>query len=242
MSFEILNWDSAFFGFKVAKILNPILTPDELTGILEELRAGNVSLVYWPSEDEAEKSRVAAEKCGGFLVDRKRTYVTNLSENLNTPSLLFREVEFYGRNQVSADLQNLAIASGVFSRFNVDSHFPRELFRRLYHLWIEKSVQGVDAQRVLVYRSGGRIVGMATVGPQFDRASIGLIAVDPEFSGRGIGTALVYAAKSWAFQNHFSISQVITQAANEAACALYKKCGYNVEKKADFYHFWLKEV
>jgi dTDP-4-amino-4,6-dideoxy-D-galactose acyltransferase len=83
---------------------------------------------------------------------------------------------------------------------------------------------------------------MVTVGPQVDRASIGLIAVDPEFSGKGIGTALVYAAKNWASQNQFSIGQVVTQAANHSACALYEKCGYNAEKTVGFYHFWLKEA
>jgi dTDP-4-amino-4,6-dideoxy-D-galactose acyltransferase len=242
MSFEILDWDSAFFGFKVAKISIPVLNPSELFKILEEMRRLDVSLVYWPSEDRDEKSRKAAEECGGFLADRKKTYVANFTENLKPLSDQARDVEFYDRNQVSSELRSLAIASGVYSRFKVDPRFPPELFRRLYYLWVEKSVQGVDGQRVLVCRSDEKITGMVTVGPQSNRAAIGLIAVDPEFSGKGIGTALVEASQNWAVQNHFRVGQVITQATNSAACALYEKCGYTVEKITRFYHFWLKEI
>jgi dTDP-4-amino-4,6-dideoxy-D-galactose acyltransferase len=242
MSFEILPWDSSFFGFRVAKILNPSLNAIELGKILTEIKARDITLVYWPSGDRDGESRQAADQLGGFLADRKITYILELEKNAESSSAWEGQVEPYEPKSVSPDLRRLAVASGVYSRFRTDPRFPKDAFERMYCFWIEKSVQGTEGEKVFVCRSGDRIAGMVTVESRAGRAVIGLIAVDPEFSGKGIGRALVYKAADWGLRNKFSIGQVVTQAVNSPACALYESCGYRIEKIERFYHFWLKEI
>lgn len=80
---------------------------------------------------------------------------------------------------------------------------------------------------------------MVTVGKKGDRADVGLIAVDASMRGKKLGAALVLAAQEWALKNGYGSAQVVTQGENLAACKLYEKCGYHVDKIENIYHFWM---
>jgi len=242
MDYKLLELDTELFGFKVAKILLPQLSLVELQTILNELHKQNIRLVYWPSDSTDEKSQQAAKKLGGFLGSEHITYLLDL-KTLDPYPLVAPEVEVYERRLKPAptdiELEQLAVLAGTYSHFNTDPNFSKELFLKLYHVWIENSVNGSVASRILVIRNNNKIVGMITLGTKNNRGDIGLLAVNANFRGKNFGAKLVSAAQAYFIELGFFQAQVVTQKANVPACRLYEKCNFHQEKIENFYHFWL---
>lgn len=213
--------------------------PEDIEDALSQLRARGVRLAYWPMSAGDLDLRKAAERAGGLLVDEKRYYgrrcaTTQVGKTTSGAAKV-------GRYRGGADesLEDLAIQSGAYSRFAVDSKIGRDRFEQLYRLWIRKSISGDLADAVLVAGSSSRPKGMITVRAENACGEIGLVAVASEEHGRGIGEQLVSVAQSWFEQEACDHVVVVTQGANEPACKLYEKCGFQCEKTEDFFHFWL---
>ncbi|MBJ6749697.1 GNAT family N-acetyltransferase [Geomonas anaerohicana] len=236
---ETLDWDTGFFGFKVARILPERLQSAQLQTALAELEREGVTLAYWACDPDDLGSQQAALQSGGFLADRKVTYcidAATMRDRGIPPS--GSSVERYVDEVTTPELEELALQAGVYSRFRIDPRMPREKFEELYRIWIRNSVNGRIADQVLVARDAGKIVGMVTVGRKGDRADIGLVAVDASMRGKKLGGALVHSAQQWALHNGFEVAQVVTQGDNLAACRLYEKWGYKVDSIRNIYHFW----
>jgi dTDP-4-amino-4,6-dideoxy-D-galactose acyltransferase len=187
---------------------------------------------------------------GGLLADRKATFGRSLADDqschdLNTPEQPDVIVSAYAGPSDSPALRDLALASGVYSRFAVDPHFSRERFEAMYRRWIEGSVDGELADAVLVAQltddsgSAERIAGMITLSESVGVASIGLVAVDATVRGRGIGSSLMRTAHRWMRSRGAREARVVTQLANTPACKLYERAGYSLIKLQHYYHFWL---
>jgi dTDP-4-amino-4,6-dideoxy-D-galactose acyltransferase len=237
MQYQVLDWDSDFLGIKVARITQPQLDMHELSGTLSELRREKVKLVYWPSEQEFELNTRAQFR--GLLVDLKTTFVVDLSSLDFTKIAHDGIVEPFTDSMSMANLEDLAIQSGEYSRFAVDPNLPKEKFASLYKTWIDRSVRKEIASEVLVIRGDRKIVAMVTLGEKNGRGDIGLLAVDTKYRGRKYGEKLVGAAQRWFIGQGYRYGQVVTQGQNIPACNLYLKCHYSVERVEYFYHFWL---
>lgn len=242
MDYQLLEFDTQLFGFKTAKILTSRLTIEKLKIILDELQKQNIRLVYWPSDSTDIISQHAAQKLGGFLGSEHITYLIDLKK-LNPAQLAAPTVEIYENKSKltnnDLELEQLAIQAGVCSHFNTDPNFPKELFFKLYNQWIENSINGSIATRVIVIRRASKIIGMATLGTKNARGDIGLLAIHSDFRGHNFGTKLVYAAQTYFIASGFAYAQVVTQKANIPACRLYEKCGFHQAKTENFFHFWL---
>jgi dTDP-4-amino-4,6-dideoxy-D-galactose acyltransferase len=237
--FQILDWDSEFFGIPIAEILPDILAVEELDQVLSGLKQEKVRLVYWASNPADEGSQRAAQLFHGFLADKKVTFVMDISQISEQSDRFDWVIEEYSDTLPCADLESLAIQAGVCSRFRCDSRIPEEKFVDLYRLWIRNSVNRQMADAVLVARQAGNIVGMVTVGEKNGRGRIGLLAVNGDMRGKNLGLALVRAAQIWVGGKGLKVAQVVTQGGNIASCKLYEKCGYRIEKVEYFYHFWI---
>lgn len=240
--FKILDWDSDFFGFTVAKILPAKITAIELTGTIEKMKKDGVTLAYWASEPEDNESQSCAQSANAFLADRKVTYIIS-SEEIKAKDNYFTNiepiVEEYSNVVPTTELIDLALQAGEFSRFKIDPRISEDSFVELYTLWIRRSVTREIADTVFVVRREGKIAGMVTVGEKAGRADIGLIAVDGSLRGQRAGTALVKAAQQWGIKKGYSTAQVVTQGDNLPACRFYEKCGYRVDKVENIYHLWV---
>lgn len=148
-------------------------------------------------------------------------------------------VEFYQDNQVSPELEQLALAAGGYSHFRMDPKFPRELFFKIYHEWIKNSVNKSVASDIIAIKDHDKVVAMTTLGAKNNRGDIGLLAVDANFRGKNFGTKIVVAAQMYFISQGFTLAQVVTQVDNTPARRLYEKCGFRPEKLENFYHFWL---
>lgn len=240
MKYEILQWDSSFFGFTVAKIHTDRVSGNEINEIIEDMKIKNVRLAYWASDPGDLEPQSCARISNAILTDRKVTYFTALPDVCeysfcNTETV----VEEYHDLVSTPELEELAVQAGTYSRFKVDSQIPENKFLELYKIWIRRSVNREIAKKVFVVRSEGKIAGVVTVGEKDDRADIGLIAVDPSLRGKNAGMALVQVAQEWGVKEGYSVAQVVTQADNVVACRFYEKCGYRIERIQNIYHLWI---
>lgn len=246
---QTLEWDTRFLGRRVAKIVAPALALDRIAALLQRLRADQVELVYWPAVCEVDDRLIRS--LGGRLVDRKRTYVADLSRP-DAASASDVPVAPFATGMSTERLEVLAVQSAVHSRFAVDPRMPPGTVERLYRTWMRRSLSGELARIVLVTVDTGAIAGMITVdangapdgadgraGGQPCEATIGLVAVDATARGRGHGRALVGAAKTWARDHALASIRVVTQGANVEACRLYERSGFTLEREEAYYHFWL---
>jgi ribosomal protein S18 acetylase RimI-like enzyme len=237
MQYQVLEWDSRFFGVKVARITPSQLNTRQLSDILSELRGQQVKLAYWSSKSEFDDSVVTG--LSGKLVDKKTTLAIDFDSLIDGEFGSTPIVEPFADSMSVADLEGLAIQAGAYSRFAVDPRMENGKFVALYTTWIAKSLQKELASDVLVIREDGQVVGMVTVGEKNGRGDIGLLAVDSRCRGRGYGEKLVRAAQKWFVADGYRYGQVVTQGQNVPAVNLYMKCGYSVERIEYFYHFWL---
>jgi dTDP-4-amino-4,6-dideoxy-D-galactose acyltransferase len=230
-----LEWDSAFFGFKVARADLIDCKPELLNHQLLKLKQEGLRLVYAFVHPSDKNSNTSCTDNKGFLVDEKVTY--RIEKLINVPTS--EHLSKYSDRFPSPQLYNLALISGEYSRFNVDTRIGKDKFISLYNLWIENSVNGKLADEVLVYTNKEEVLGFVSLTVIKPQASIGLIAVDPDYQGLNIGHELVNAAINEALKNNHSSIEVITQKGNAGACRFYERCGFSLASVKNIYHFWL---
>ncbi len=227
--YQLLSWDTDVIGAPVAKIIPERLTLEKLQDILNQLRAQQIQLVYWVSDSQDSISQKAARQMKGFLADHKITYLCDLTQLKNIPTI-DTLIESYPKQNPDESLLGLGYLAGLYSRFKADPKITDEQFKKVYGQWVINSANRKIAQEVFVIKKQNKNVAMITLGEKNNRGDIGLLAVDPQFHGQQFGTKLVQAAQAWALNKGYKFGQVVTQQTNLPACALYEKCGYCIEK------------
>jgi dTDP-4-amino-4,6-dideoxy-D-galactose acyltransferase len=240
---EALPWDSAHFGFPVARITCSNRTPVLLRQTLAEAREIGICLVYVSTEPEPPP--VPPDLLGeftGLLVDRKVVFALDLGQVRQTR----REERADGvrildqpRETASAALVALAIEAGMYSRFRVDPRVCRERCDALFETWMQRSTMGPLADGVLLaVDRKDELLGTVTLSIKDESGNIGLIAVADGARGRGIGSLLLAAAHQRMIVRGATRVTVVTQLANRAACRLYEQAGYRIDNVKHCYHFW----
>lgn len=238
--FQILNWDSIFFGYKIAKIVASNLNQDELKNLLTKFNNLNIKLVYWFIDPADERSNEAAKNNKGFLADAKITYKISLS-NYNFQKLDNQHLQSYLDKPINENILSLALQSGFYSRYKQDKKFIHNEFIRLYTTWIERSLNGEIAKDVIVYLDNESEKGLVTLEVKDNYGNIGLLAVDKKYRGKSIGKQLISAALIKFRAYGINKVKVTTQKKNIAACKFYEKIGFVKESVQNIYHFWLNE-
>src|SRR6267378_3337551 len=141
-SYKILDWDSAFFGYKVATLLLPVFGDGEFRNVLRTLREEQVKLAYWSPENSGNggESDAKIASLGGRRVDIKTVYRLSLEGNSPDNFKRDRRVTEYTDHFIHPGLVDLALESGIFSRYKVDERIGKRKFEELYRIWVEESV------------------------------------------------------------------------------------------------------
>ncbi|MBW2245262.1 MAG: GNAT family N-acetyltransferase [Deltaproteobacteria bacterium] len=236
-----LEWDSAHFGFPVARVDPGDLPLGELESDLDEASKAGLRLVYCLRPLDREIPAETLRRFGGRVL---------------TASILYRKSLSHGRKDrcdelvieslrcvpLPDDLLPLASGIGLYSRFRVDPDIPEQAFVRLYEIWLERSSKGEIAEQVLVARAAdGTPLGLiSVVRPDSETGRIGLVGVAEAARGRGVARALVAAAETAMEAGGARRTEVATQLENAAACGLYESFGYEAGTPERAYHFWLE--
>lgn len=230
---RFLEWDSDFFGVRVARAQVSRLAPDTASALLDWCRANAIDLLYFLADSDDPPTIRLAEDHGFRLVDLRVTLDRTLQVPAHAPQYAVRTAQ-------PGDLPALrAMARAGFrqSRFYADPHIPAGRAGALYEIWVEKRLNE-PTSRVLVVDTDGEAAGFITC--LFDGAdgAIDLFSVGEAARGRGIGQALVQGALAWFGEQGAQRASVVTQGRNIAAQRLYQRCGFVTRAVQLWYHRW----
>lgn len=229
MIFKYLDWDSEFFGLHIGKLV--LDHKNDAICLCNTAIYKDYDLIYIFAQPN-----MMVNLSGCLLADEKVIYTKHINVNFDHVSA----VKPYVAHIPNEALYHLALQSGVYSRYNLDRHFPEGSYEKLYSKWIEQSVNKAIANDVLCYYDNNKIVGMLTIAIEKDEGNIGLIAVDSSYRNKNIGTQLIMATECYLQQKNILTLNVATQKKNEAACHLYKKNGFCQLSITNVYHWWPK--
>lgn len=238
LTVERLTWDSEFFGFAVGRLSGPVTSDQDLARALASGATQGIRLAYGQCRHGDEAAAALCLLQGGRRVDTKHTYALALA-GVPAPQPTPEPDRALANDPCDRRrVRSLAWQSAQYSRFRVDPDMPPRAWRRLYTAWAHNSLNGQFADAVLVERRHGDVVGMVSVSVRQGRGSIGLLAVDTQHRGQGLGQRLLEAARGYCISAACGTLEVVTQGDNLSACGLYERAGYALADAQDVFHFW----
>jgi dTDP-4-amino-4,6-dideoxy-D-galactose acyltransferase len=228
---KFLQWDSDFFGKRIARYQGESLCPDTARAAREFCLQNRIECLYLLLNNDPS-TLATAQTYGLEEVDVRTTFQREVTKSFPSGSHHIRQA----RSEDLPALCAIARASHKDSRFYSDPAFPNERCDAMYETWIQRSVEGW-ADKVLVADIGD-VTGYVTCNLSGTTGSIGLIAVQESYRGRGFGRELVEAALSLFHSEKMLIAEVITQGGNLVAQSLYERCGFQVKSRRSWFHAW----
>jgi dTDP-4-amino-4,6-dideoxy-D-galactose acyltransferase len=222
MIIQTLAFDSQLFGYPVGKFHADKET--NWDSFLE--KAKPYQLIYVFSDSEIPNP----PDCLRF-VNSKYVFGKKLTE-VRKEKRAELTIESYS-GVLSDNLLDLALQSGEYSRFKTDPRLSSGEFEKLYKIWIEKAL----LEDVVLVDSAHHS-GLVSLSISGSAASIGLLAVDINSRGYGIGKALLNAAEEKAITLGAAYMKIPTQGENLAAVSFYKNNGYQLIESSLNYHFF----
>lgn len=229
---ETAVWDSKNFGIKIGNYSpQRPLTKESLLQDINLARAEGYDLLYLKNVELPEPW--LDENI--ILADRKVIYSQTIENTTNSP---VPDVVSILHEPLTDVLLELAFESGKWSRFKLDTNFPPHVFSSLYTAWIMKSLKGEIASDVLAFKADHSYKGILTYLEKDSDMEIGLVAVDSQAAGHGIGTQMMKAFLAKCTKG--KTIRVATQSHNKPACSFYQKNGFAVESINNIYHIWTR--
>jgi ribosomal protein S18 acetylase RimI-like enzyme len=239
----LLDWDTDFWGFRVATVLGHSLTEEKARQIDQWCRQQDITCLYFLASSESFETTRIAESSGFRFVDVRLTFA-HTPAWLPPPAIAPANGSLRIRPSRLADidaLQLIARTSYIDTRFYYDQAFPRHLCNALYETWIKRSCEGY-ADIVLVAEGSGEPVGYISchIGAERRVGKIGLLGVDQRVRGQGVGQRLVRSSLEWLQGQGMRETIVVTQARNGAAQRLYQRSGFLTRDVQLWYHKWYR--
>jgi dTDP-4-amino-4,6-dideoxy-D-galactose acyltransferase len=235
---DYLDWDSQFFGKRIARAKASCLTEESVSEIEAWCRLHKIDCLYFLANFADQRTTQLAQDNLFRFVDVRVTFdlVVETAKGVsgNSSEVTIRNAE---EDDIQA-LRLLARNGHRDSRFYYDGNFPVSLCDELYEIWIEKSCRGW-ANRVLVATQYGQVNAYLTCHlPNATLGQIGLIAVGEKAQGKGIGRSLVLNAIRWFAEKGVCNVKVVTQGRNVRAQRFYEQCGFTISSAELWFHRW----
>jgi len=234
---KYLEWDSAFFQKRIGRVSSSNMNDQKADSVDDWARDNHIDCVYYLADGLELTFARAAESHNYHLMDLRVTFNIDLRYT-KIESLKDTKI----RPAVHGDIEELKRMAGEFheiSRFFADDHFERAKCRELYELWIERDFK--EANRFLwVCEEQGQIAGYtsATIDLRDKKAQIGLVGVNPQYRGQGIGLHLQLEVLCQLRKLGINNVEVVTQGRNIKAQNLYQKSGFRLQSIDLWYHKW----
>ena len=233
-----LDWDSAFFGLRIARLQSTLLTPEVASQSLEWCAVNRIDCLYFLGVADDLQTEALAKKHQFQFVDVRITMERNIgpNEDFGTSAT----VRTFRKTDLDA-LKAIARTTHIDSRFFCDPHFTRECCEALYETWIERSCNGW-ADAVFVAQADGAPVGYTTCHLGEDGGgSIGLVGMAEQARGRGLGHELLNSALGYFRDHGRQRIEVVTQGRNGGAQRFYQQSGFRRASAMNWYHNWLSD-
>jgi len=223
---EYLQWESDFFFRPSAKLtLDPAAHPVTRSAL------SAYPLVQVKVSADQTDTLDALYQLGFHLVEGE----IDFSLEVNAAGLAPSQHQLACERDI-ARVSLLAGSAFQLSRFRAPWYQARDS-GRFYALWAEKAILGTfDTHCLTLNDSEGHLLGfitLRTVEPLVAR--VGLLAVEPQATGRGVGKQLINAARHWCAERGIEKLNIATQTGNIAALNLYRASGGVLSHSA----YWL---
>ena len=232
---QYLPWDSNHFGLRIGRVKSARPEESSMADISRWASDQSIDCLYLLADPDPRTLRVVAG-AGFRFVDVRATLEFGLSEH--PMQELAQEV----RPATTDDVPNLRRIAGEShrdSRFYADGNLPRALCDELYRIWIERScVDPAFASEVLVAERNSRAVGYVSYLLSSAEAEIGLVGIDRDFRGQGIGGQLLSETLRRIGAGGGRRVRVVTQGSNVPAQRLYQSLGFRTSSIGLWYHGW----
>ena len=234
---SLLPWDSKFWRFPVAKINEHKVTTDTLDSALSWSNMNSVRCLYFAADPRCGTTLRAISDAGGQFVDFRMDLEARLYsvDESNSSCFIFRPA-------TSLDLpliRTIALKSHKDSRFFKDTHFNQVGAAELYAKWIERDLK--EHHLIVATKLNQPGIPLGYVSCQMEsenRGRIGLIAVDAQFRGQGLGRGLLNNALAY-FESRDRLQvRVATQGSNVNALRLYEGSGFKTIETIAWFHLW----
>ncbi len=237
---QFLEWDTHFFGCRVARVVGHRLDEARLKSIERWCKLHDIDVLYFLADSNDAKTVEIAEDAGFHLVDIRVTLGISISEFSLIQTRTIPPTKAIVRPALPSDVPSLQkIAKGIYmdSRFYYDAKLSVHA-ESLYETWIKRSCEGY-ADVVLVAEVGGECAGYisAHLG-QVPNGNIGLVGVSNNKHGLGLGWILIRHCLEWFATHGVNHVTVVTQGRNVRALQFYERCGFLVDSVQLWYHRW----
>ena len=262
---ESLSLDTQLFGYPVGRIdlsdetfQSPCVLSDvETRGLMLDAYNGHrMKLLYLYAPVAQCPAKETRPSFPGQLVDVKTTLCMPMAQLWAQREALVRTA-FLGEHArlaavpkgdaPSDALRILAIESGTWSRFKIDTNIAKPGFEGMFTAWITNSINKsiADETFVALDKDTSEEIGFITLKKKGSTVSIGLLATSAQHRRKGVASMLLSRGALWAIEQSADPASltysVVTQGANEAALACYERFGFAKTTEQDLYHIWLPE-
>lgn len=235
--YKILEWDTDFFEFKVAKVYKNFITEINYASFMLVLKEKGVEFAQYTSETELT-SKITNNPYYFVKLVVSRVPIVKKMEHIYN---FHKNIELYDKDYPEKELIELAQLAGSLGRFGNDENIPAEKYYELFKNWIINSVNKKLATDVLVYRVNGKIIGFITIKVDGKKGSSPLLAVNRDYEGIGVSFALMRAAETVLVKHGCTSVMSGTQDLNQKALKVFERYGFKFQKIEYVYHLWKKK-
>jgi len=235
----LLEWDSQFFGVRVARVNGSRIDAAQLAVVKDWVLAERIDCVYFLADSTDAVTVRLAEESGFRLQDVRITLALTRPAD---PAPLTEIPTIRPARATDADaMRETARHAYVHSRFYNDPHFTEEQSASLYDVWLTRSINDrTYAELTYVGLVNDQPAGYITmhVNRAQKQGTIGLVGVGETARGQALGQALAHQALAWFWDQGMESVQVTTQGRNIAGQRLYQRCGFLTQSLLLWYHWW----
>ncbi len=237
---ELLEWDTDFFGFPVAQILQNRLDEKSVDELYAFCQENKIRLLQFKCDAHHRPSVLLAEENNFHFADVRMTYRQHLGMDSTNKKALPESLSLrVGCEADIPDLHDIIHDLYTHSRYYFDTNFPRDRIQIFYKNWIEKAIFGQFDDMVWVLCADNVPVGFCSAKfSEGQQVALGLVGVAPSASGKGMGTFLMQEILFTLYERNISHVSVVTQGRNYIAQRLYQRNNFLIEKIEIYYHRW----
>lgn len=236
-----LEWDTSFFGSRIARLNSPRLTQTLLDQVLDWCQNQAIDCLYFLADSDDPQTVWLAQNHTFRLVEVRYT----LERSLKNWDPETRPRDAQGviiRGALPEDipaLQEIAKTSYLDSRFYFDPNFSEEKWGTYYATWVGNSCQG-GADLALVAIKDETVIGYITglVDKQTHEGIYELTGVAESARRSGVGQELFRSGMDWYVQHQVDYLWVATQGRNIATQRMIQRHGFLSKSCQLYYHKW----
>lgn len=234
-NFQIQEWDTSFFGYKVAKTGIDYLWSNQLDR-LKLMYDNDIKLIVFNS------SKPDFEKVVNKYYEIVQVYTRiPIIKEVKTLTTNHPNISSYEGEFPTPELIALAKLAGKDGRFGRDSRISKMQYDKIFEEWILNSVNRTVADEVLVFNHNGKVVGFGSIKIEGENGFAPLFAVDREYEGKGVSFALMRAIENKLIEQECKYLVSGTQEINRKALSSFKRFGFELQTPEYVYHLWKKK-